>query len=148
MADDTIAPDHTQPPVVLSEAAFVDDLMIVIPADNIKNLIANIQKIAAIITDEAAEHGLTINLAPGKTEALIVRSGTGARKAMEDSGGKIKVQTKHCGETELRLTWQYKHLGGLLQDAGDMDPEINRRNGMATAADLRMATKGCTRKCQ
>ena len=72
---------------------------------------------------------------------MIIRGVTGIRKAMEASQGKIEVQTKHFGLTQLTLTWHYKHLGGMLNGEGDMDPEIIRRNAMATAYDLRMATK-------
>ena len=72
---------------------------------------------------------------------MIIRAGAGIRKAMEASQGTIQVQTEHCGITQLVLTWKYKHLGGMLNGEGDMDPEIERRNAMATAYELRMATK-------
>ena len=140
-ADQSIQQDETLPQIQLSEAAFVDDLMIVIPGEGTQDLMTNIQKTAAVVIDESAEHGLTINLSPGKTEAMIIRSGAGIRKAMEASQERIQVQTKHCGVTQLVLTWKYKHLGGMLNGEGDMDPEIERRNAMATAYDLRMATK-------
>lgn len=101
---------------------------------------SSIQNATAILIDQAAEQGLTINLSPGKTEGMLIRAGTGIRKAMETSQGKIKAQTMHSGEIELRFRRQYKHLGGILNGEGDMDPALSRRNAMATASDLRMPT--------
>lgn len=42
-ADQSIQQDDTQDPIQLSKAAFVDDLMIVIPGKSTKDLMTNIQ---------------------------------------------------------------------------------------------------------
>ena len=45
--------------------------MIVIPGEGAEDLMTNIQGTAASIIDEPAEHGLAINVSPGRTEAMI-----------------------------------------------------------------------------
>ena len=115
---------------IFTPLVYVDDLAVHASVDA-ADAIPTLAKIAQVVHDVMIRHGMRPNLGVGKTEGMISYVGQGSRqhrRMMEqDDQPRIPYETLHAGRQELRLTRSYKYLGGLIEDNGDVGPEIRLR---------------------
>ena len=111
---------------------FVDDHAVPISTDDPALLLSKLSKVASIVITTLQKHGLTTNMLPTKTAALVCFRGRGSKQQFADAYGQsepgIDVPTP-SGSKRLPLVTQYKHLGGIIAQTGRMAPEIVQRQG-------------------
>ena len=111
---------------------YVDDVALMITPHDPATLQQAIRATARVAIDTLATFGVRTNMKPGKTEAMPIFHGSGARKArsMFIQGGRcITVPTRAFGDQTLLLVDEYKHLGGVTHAKASMTKEIARRGG-------------------
>eukprot|EP00973_Karenia_brevis_P027739 3823212-Karenia_brevis.AAC.1 len=68
--------------------------------------------------------GLHINLAPGKTEAIISTHGEGSLKFKQALAFDHHFELLLANGDRLRVVSKYKHLGGYATADGSAGPEL------------------------
>eukprot|EP00973_Karenia_brevis_P028404 3915393-Karenia_brevis.AAC.1 len=71
--------------------------------------------------------GLDINLAPGKTEAIISPNGEGSLKLKQKLAFTHNFLLDMPTGPPLRIVPLYKHLGGMISKDGNQGPELAYR---------------------
>ena len=111
----------------LSRIAYVDDgaIPILAPACSILD---RLSRVASVCKFTYESFGLSINFAPGKTEAVIAFNGPGAQavrcELFNDRCGCVSCEGIGAATFELRVVPKYRHLGGMISGSGDMSGEI------------------------
>ena len=111
----------------LSRVAYVDDgvIPVVGPACGI---VERLRSAASVAQSVYETHGLALNFAAGKSEAVMAFHGPGAQIArnhvFSDCGGFLACDRFDNSTFELRIVGRYRHLGGVITGTGDLYPEI------------------------
>ena len=117
---------------------WADDITLEVVATQAEELIPTLQRIAGVAFQRIQAHGLTLNLTPGKTSAVLAFRGPGAPALRK----RYLQEEKLCDVTLLDVTVQlpllcaYPHLGVKATASGSLDHEIRARIGMARSAFL------------
>eukprot|EP00435_Cladocopium_sp_Y103_P010671 s2448_g2.t1 len=124
--------------VATPPVAWVDDLAIPLVATTPKNLVPLIEHAAGLMHTIFHDHGLTVNLDSGKTEAVLMFRGAGSnpeRTVLFDVG-RLPVLTisTPAHVFQLRIVPSYKHLGARFAMDADLHLEVSARIGMARQA--------------
>lgn len=127
---------HTVPTNL--EICWADDLAMAMLADTAQGLVERIQATGGFLLRWVKQFGMSPNLQRGKSETLLHLRGPGSRKlklelfAPEDPT--LDVVLNDDEAVQLRITHQYRHLGGQLHYIGNMVQEVKARCGMARSA--------------
>eukprot|EP00974_Lingulodinium_polyedra_P056087 5394019-Lingulodinium_polyedra.AAC.1 len=62
----------------------MDDLTVAFEAGGPESLFKDVSAALEVLRNFATSHGLTLNLSPGKTEAVVDLRGTGAKKLVAE----------------------------------------------------------------
>ena len=120
--------DHT-----LSRVAYVDDgvIPVVAPAAQLPD---KLSQVASVARSTYQQHGLDLNFAHGKSEAIVRLCGPGSKKVRKrlfvDAAGLLDCLGCAGEKFQLRIVSRYRHLGGIITGSGDMSSEIGPK--MAT----------------
>ena len=97
--------------------AFMDDLVVPVAGPALE-LTARLARTAEICCEVCAEHGLELNFAEGKSEAIAAFRGPGRKQAIAQltalprvAGGRFVPQVGLRGGQQLRVVEAYRHLG-------------------------------------
>ena len=120
------------------EICWADDLALAMVAPTAKGLIHRIQAVGSFLFRWIRKFGMKPNLQRGKSETLLHLRGPGSRQmklalfSPDDPAIDIVIDEEEF--IRLRITHQYRHLGGQLHYVGNMLQEVKARCGMAKAA--------------
>ena len=141
---DALPSNHGGGPLIeAADVSYVDDAAVMIQSAKAEGLAERVTRATAEIIDTFAQHGLVVNMKPGKTEAIMSWRGPGSRhakrKVLLDGGSIIKVRLASGEECSLRIVDAYKHLGGYVAADASMRREIGNRasSGMTVYMELR-----------
>ena len=114
----------------LTDATFVDDMVIMTSPDKVADIIPQAQAIARIVESTMAAHGAQVNFTAGKTEAMINARGEGAPAFRRHMW--LELQNKiwtAVGDKQvcLRVVEKYKHLGSQAHFKMCKTPEARFR---------------------
>ncbi|CAL1166596.1 unnamed protein product [Cladocopium goreaui] len=120
---------------IYSGPVWMDDLTVVLRADNADAAIQKAGVVSSILLDTLEEHAMTPNLQKGKTALLFALKGRGCRKRKSqffgpNSPGTMTVIGEHSTR-QISVVGEYVHLGGVLHHRGDHRKEMRRRVAMA-----------------
>ena len=122
---------------------WADDLAVPVLAASNADLLVEVGQIFSEIGQAFRQRGMTLNMAKGKSEALMTSAGLGAKQAREHLRMQPRLELDTCslgsGPRTLVLGAQYKHLGTTLSAGGLLGQEIHRRVGQAWSAFRSMA---------
>ena len=115
--------------------AWVDDVAIPLAAHSPQNL-ESVLKAATLVVHRVMQHfGLTLNMAPGKTEAVVQYRGPEAPKFRVErfisTMGHLPLDDPLGGQS-LRIASDYQHLGTTFAQNTSISQEVRRRIGKAT----------------
>ena len=117
---------------------WMDDLAVCISAPTSDQLVSMLGTVAGTLLDSCQAHGMTPNLAPGKTELMVALRGKGSRKWRKHFFGPSTSKTLTAlGEHtswEIHVVGHYKHLGGIAHHRGDQAREAHARLAQAHQA--------------
>ena len=120
------------------EICWADDLALAMVATTATGLIHRIQAVGSFLFRWIGKFGMKPNLQRGKSETLLHLRGPRSRQmklalfSPEDPAIDIVIENEEF--IRLRITHQYRHLGGQLHYVGNMVQEVKARCGMAKAA--------------
>ena len=120
---------------VYSGPVWMDDLTVVLRADNADAAIQKAGVVSSILLDTLEEHAMRPNLQKGKTALLFALKGRGSRRRKSqffgpNSPGTMTVIGEHSTR-QISVVGEYVHLGGVLHHRGDHRKEMRRRVAMA-----------------
>lgn len=128
-----LSPDEV-PTVSISQAAWVDDQVLLLLADSPEEMITRLQTAAAAVTDCATEFGLKINFSKDKTSIVLHFRGPRARAAWQDllrsdpAGPTISFQCQTFADpVSVPVVPDYVYLGSLQNMAGHPAVDVRRR---------------------
>ena len=128
---------------IAASIIWADDLAVPVLADSNSALLVEVGQIFCTIEQAFKQRGMTLNMAKGKSEALMTPAGPGAKQARESLRVQPCLKLDTCslgtGSHTLMLGAQYKHLGTTLSAGGLLGQEIHRRVGQAWSAYRSMA---------
>ena len=117
---------------------WMDDLAIGICATSCSALEAKVALAGSLLLDLCETHGMTPNLKPGKTEAILVFRGRQSRqyKTKYYKPGVPAQLPVICEERvrHIHVTGAYLHLGNMLHHSGRSAMELRRRVAIAQQA--------------
>ena len=120
------------------EICWADDLALALHATSAESLLERIQAVGGFLLRWVKRFGMKPNLQRGKSETLLHLRGPGSKKIKtalftpDDPTVDIIIDEEEA--VQLRITHQYRHLGGQLHYVGNMVQEVRARCGMAKAA--------------
>ena len=114
---------------------WMDDTCVCLSDPSPQTLEAKIHQATGRLLDLCETDGLSPNLSPGKTEALLVFQGRGSRQMRikyfgPTSGRSLKIIGEK-GVMKVRVVAQYTHLGCVIHHQSDQRKEARRRISMA-----------------
>ena len=115
----------------VSDVIYADDLASFLGCDQAAELPRALSCAAAETVDTLLPHGLSANIGPTKTAAIVAPAGPGSRAVRGDlygtRKGRIPVIPENRGSFLLDLVPDYKHLGSYISHSGCMLKEIRHR---------------------
>ena len=122
----------------VQDVVFADDLASFVSVDSPTTLRPALSGVAAATLNVLPEHGMSANLGPTKTAALVLAHGRGSRAVkralFSELKGRMPVWPEHAGAVHLDLVTSYKHLGSVLTCDGGLLTEIKHRIAVGRAA--------------
>lgn len=116
---------------------WADDAVIAADHEDANKIVPMLQTAAAIVVDELYRLGMTPNMSPGKTEAMLMVRGRHSKNAKRfvhcHLKGQVPIVCTSDQVATIRVVPRYVHLGGVLTHDGRVAQEIKRR--LAIAAD-------------
>ena len=98
--------------------AYMDDFFLPVISDTAADLLPRVALVTQVTMETAREHGLQLNLASNKTEAVVDFRGRGRQQVLEDVSQQFPVVDGHWTSTvkvaegvSLRLVITCRHLG-------------------------------------
>eukprot|EP00438_Fugacium_kawagutii_P006388 Skav214721 [mRNA] locus=scaffold2250:240981:245369:- [translate_table: standard] len=114
-----------------SGQAWVDDLIFMTSSSDPAVLCQKASQIVSIVQQELATMGIEMNLARGKSEALIHLAGPGSRHLRRElhleQGSMIKFEDVEGRIQSLSTGHRYKYLGSILSIHGTCTADIKHR---------------------
>ena len=118
--------------------AWMDDLAIPMTTATASEMPSLMTKVLTIVHEAFSSFGLTLNMDPGKTEAVIMFRGPGAdeqRLQLFDQGQvPTLVASTDTHILSLRVASSYRHLGARYSMDADIEVEVMARLGSARSA--------------
>ena len=116
----------------------MDDLCISVTGTSAAALEHRAGLAASVLLETCLAHGVTPNLARGKTEVLFAFRGPGSKlmrtkKFGQGIDNKFPVITEY-GTFEISVVGQYSHLGNMAHHSSSSKKEIRRRMGIGNSA--------------
>ena len=119
-------------------AVWADDLAIMLHHDDPAQLLEVMQQVLALYMDRMARRGLLLNMAPGKSEALILLRGKGSRDLKRQlfhvPKPSMDFSSEVFGPQTISLVPKYKHLGFTVHANCFLIAELRVRVGSANTA--------------
>ena len=116
---------------------WADDAVIAADHEDANKIVPMLQTAAAIVVDELYRLGMTPNMSPGKTEAMLMVRGRHSKNVKRfvhcHLKGQVPIVCTSDQVATIRVVPRYVHLGGVLTHDGRVAQEIKRR--LAIAAD-------------
>ena len=112
----------------LCDVSYVDDALFATVVPLASDLPRTAATSASIVRRFFSDRGMQLNFGSGKTEALLVPRGRGAklvRRELAKAGQLIAPET--CSDLSVRTTPRYKHLGGVIDACQNILVEIRWR---------------------
>ena len=122
--------------VPAADVTYVDDEAILIVADTAESLNAKLSQVAAAAHETMAAHGMLLNWKPGKSEAILMWRGAGARAARADAarGERMALTLPGFPALECLIVKEYKHLGPMQSGTPSSALDVSERLRKASAA--------------
>ena len=120
------------------EICWADDLALAMSSTTAVDIVNRVQAVGGFLLRWIRRYGMKPNLQRGKSETLLHLRGPGSKKlklelfSPEDPTLDIIIDEE--SNVQLRITHQYRHLGGQLHYVGSLLQEVKARCGMARAA--------------
>ena len=118
--------------------AWMDDLAIpltTVKADTMPTLLADVMR---LVHEVFSSFGLTVNMDPGKTEAVVMFRGPGSDtqrlKLFDRDAAPAIVVSTETHVLSLRVASSYRHLGARYTMDADIEHEVTARLGAARTA--------------
>ncbi|CAE7289458.1 unnamed protein product [Symbiodinium sp. CCMP2592] len=117
------------------DATWADDSAWPLLAPVPEQLLAKATRLASLVLEQCAAHGMKPNLGRNKTALMYVLRGKGVVRATRQyfSHGNATLRLPEL-DRDLPVTNQYKHLGGLIDHRLKLSAEARRRLAMASQA--------------
>ncbi|CAK0801015.1 unnamed protein product [Prorocentrum cordatum] len=125
-------PTHTVP---VGEVTYVDDEAVLIVGEDNASLNRNVALVAEAAHTTMEKHGMQLNWKPGKSEALIMWRGKGARAAKAEAmiGERPALTVLGIPSIECSVVSEYKHLGSMQSGVASSALDIRARLRKASA---------------
>ena len=124
--------------VELSEASYADDVTMLLTDRCPRALVEKAAATTGLLADTFLAHACLINPEPGKTEVVLCLQGRGTQAVRQEvfleRGGKLSCDGGHAGQLRVTVSFQYKHMGGIVDATGSMRYELKARADSAAAA--------------
>ena len=135
-----VLPDGEAPfvEIELSEASYADDVTMLLTDRCPRALVEKTASAAGLLAHTFLAHACLINPGPGKTEIILCFEGRGTQAVRQEvfleRGGKLSCDGGHAGQLQITVSFQYKHMGGIVDATGSMRYELKARADSAAAA--------------
>ncbi|CAE7776145.1 unnamed protein product, partial [Symbiodinium necroappetens] len=134
--------EHLAASILLGDGAvpsqpvtWLDDVALLVEAAVPSELGSRTARAASIARQCFQLIGISTNLEPGKTEALMIFKGRGSRAAahevMVTQNSTLQITGPHESPLRLRVTPRYVHLGTQRNVTGGAGEDLKRRAGLA-----------------
>ena len=131
--------------VSLPIPVFCDDFAILVAREDPTQLVAKAEKAFSAVATTSVVHGMTVNDAPGKTEAIIEFHWPGAkeRSAYHERHGPpiMKAESPLYRQLAVATVTSYKHPGFINQGHTRYVVKARARAAQSYAADSRFAER-------
>ena len=121
----------TRHAVVVRDIVYADDHAACVVSPDAAGLTAAVAHVTGRSLDAIRGHGLTANIGPRKTAALLVHRGRGAKAARDAlfsrSKGKITVLQENAQPVQLDAVPTYRHLGSVISYNGSLVADVRAR---------------------
>ena len=140
MRDNVLAVEvsEAQEHVRLGETAWMDDLCVMEACACADAVVSRLTATMGSLVDRCVQMGMSPNLGPNKTEAVLGLRGPHAREVRRAhftvTDLTVSVASRFCPEARVRVVTAYRHLGGILHQAGRLHPEARARAACGWAA--------------
>ena len=122
----------------LSEASYADDVTSLLTDRCPRALVEKTARAAGLLAHTFLAHACLINPEPGKTEVILCFRGRGTQAGRQEvfleHGGMLGCNGGHAGQLRITVSFQYKHMGGIVDATGSMRYELKARADCAAAA--------------
>ena len=127
--------------VGILDSDFVDDVVFLLADLDPELVIAKAGFLLDIIAEEFHKAGFDLNLAAGKTEAVVTLIGKESRRVQQclkqhDGGPRL---VSFSGQRSCGLVQQYKHLGTVRRANGSSKPACSERVRLANLRYIQLA---------
>ena len=117
---------------------WMDDLAVCVSASTSDQLVEKLGPLVSTLLESCCNHGMTPNLAAGKTELLLALRGRGSRKWRRhffgpQNGQQFFALGEHTS-FKIHVVGAYKHLGGIIHHSGSQSKEAQQRLAVAHQA--------------
>ena len=123
--------------VTVQDIVYADDHAACVIARSAAHLVGAVSHVMGRSLDAITAHGLSANIGPTKTAALLVHRGRGAKAARDalfsKGRAKITVLREHASPVRLDAVPSYRHLGSILSYNGSLLADVRARVGRAKA---------------
>ncbi|CAE7696770.1 unnamed protein product [Symbiodinium sp. CCMP2592] len=120
------------------DATWMDDLALMMLSDSAESIVTKAGHVTGLLVDACLSRALLPNLARGKTELIIVPSGTGSKGVraglFRDKDPSIEIPSRLWPGARVRVVNSYRHLGGTIHFTGDLSREVRSRVALAHEA--------------
>ncbi|CAE7485179.1 unnamed protein product [Symbiodinium sp. CCMP2592] len=128
-------PPHS---IDIFDATWMDDLALMMLSDSAESIVTKAGHVTGLLVDACLSRALLPNLARGKTELIIVPSGTGSKgvraSLFRDKDPSIEIPSRLWPGARVRVVNSYRHLGGTIHFTGDLSREVRSRVALAHEA--------------
>ena len=123
--------------VRVQDIVYADDHAACVVARNAAHLVGAVSHVMGRSLDAITSHGLSANIGPKKTAALLVHRGQGAKAARDalfcKNRAKITVLREYAEPVKLDAVPTYRHLGSIISYNGSVLADVRARVSRAKA---------------
>ncbi|CAE7602754.1 unnamed protein product [Symbiodinium sp. CCMP2592] len=129
--------DGIDPSVELKDIVFADDHAACVISPTAAGLAQDVRTVTGVTFDSVSAHGLTPNIGPKKSAAILVPRGKGSKAARDcifgKGKGKLTVLRENDKPIMLDAVPFYRHLGSTIAHSGSLVSEVRHRLALARA---------------